>query len=91
MGGKMLKTVLIKAVIFDLDGTLLNTETLSTLSIQQALAPITDATFDWNLKKKLLGMRGEEWSKIVIDDLNLHDKISPIELVRQWEYNLGKV
>jgi beta-phosphoglucomutase-like phosphatase (HAD superfamily) len=36
----------IEAVVFDLDGTLLDTETLSTQALNKALAPY-DVKLDW--------------------------------------------
>lgn len=103
----------IRAVIYDLDGTLLDTETLSTEAIQAVVGRF-GATFTWyvgsievnanachaclstdrhtvcgrqiggtiemrlttalllrvscrEIKKRILGMRGEEWGRIVVD------------------------
>lgn len=65
----------IKAVLFDLDGTLLDTETLSDKSIVKAFgdslpAAIRDQHRDrlpWEIKKQLLGKRGDEWTPIVLE------------------------
>jgi len=75
-------TKTIKAVIFDMDGTLLDTESLADKAILQALfdgsdlsclpesirskAPYTDWRLDWELKKQILGLRGKEWSPITL-------------------------
>lgn len=67
----------IKAVLFDLDGTLLDTEALS----DKAILAVFEHTLPkhlwqqyvsegnrlpWELKKQLLGLRGSEWAPIVI-------------------------
>lgn len=74
------KKVTIKAVIFDLDGTLLDTESLSCRSVIEAfaltglnvppaiLASLIDGGFllPWELKRRILGLRGSEWVPIVL-------------------------
>ena len=57
-------------IIYDLDGLLLNTESLYTLANQQLLAPF-GKTFTWALKAKMLGRPAIDAVKILIDDLNL--------------------
>jgi beta-phosphoglucomutase-like phosphatase (HAD superfamily) len=52
---------------------------------------VTEREFDWDLKKRLLGLRGPEWSRIVVDELRLDGLITPEELVRQWEENLNNL
>ena len=67
----------IKAILFDLDGTLLDTEALS----DKAMLAVFEHTLPqnlwqtyvsegyrlpWELKKQLLGLRGSEWAPIVI-------------------------
>jgi beta-phosphoglucomutase-like phosphatase (HAD superfamily) len=67
----------IKAVLFDLDGTLLDTEALSDkamLAVFQDNIPeylwqsyaSEGYRLPWELKKQLLGLRGSEWAPIVI-------------------------
>mmetsp|Transcript_11869 Transcript_11869/g.25694 ORF Transcript_11869/g.25694 Transcript_11869/m.25694 type:complete len:271 (+) Transcript_11869:89-901(+) len=69
----------IKAVIFDLDGTLLDTEALSCRAIIESFAstnltipPNVLSTLEadglllpWELKRQILGLRGSEWVPIV--------------------------
>jgi pseudouridine 5'-phosphatase len=83
-------SIRISAVIFDLDGTLLDTETLSSNAIQMALTRVgCQKPFTWDLKKKLLGLRGPDWSRMVVDELELHGILEPTELVSEWERNLN--
>jgi pseudouridine 5'-phosphatase len=72
----------IKGVLFDLDGTLVDTESLSDKAIFAALQEegvltesfIQEHGFNsdknplpWELKKQILGLRGSEWGPLVID------------------------
>jgi beta-phosphoglucomutase-like phosphatase (HAD superfamily) len=79
---------LVRAAIFDLDGTLLDTETESTLAINRALAE-HGASITPDIKRAIIGMRSSEWSSYVIKVLNLEGKMHPLDLVRQWEENLS--
>ena len=79
---------LLRAVIFDLDGTLLDTETESTHAINRALAQYGAAVTP-DIKRAIIGMRSSEWSSYVIKALSLEGKIDPLDLVRQWEENLS--
>lgn len=67
----------IKAVLFDLDGTLVDTEALSDKAILYALKSVLPQKIyaelerdgfllPWELKRLLLGLRGSEWGPIVI-------------------------
>lgn len=85
-----LKVMDIRAVIFDLDGTLLDTESLSALAIQQVLTRL-DCTIpmSWDIQKRLLGLRGPDWTSILINEMNLHDLIDSTQFIDEWEKNLG--
>ncbi|KAL6070859.1 HAD family hydrolase [Balamuthia mandrillaris] len=77
-----------KAVLFDLDGTLLDTELLSTQAIAKVIAP-HGGKIEWELKKRLLGLKGPDWSRLVIQDQGLEGKLTPEELVEGWESHLA--
>lgn len=79
-----------KAALFDLDGTLLDTETLSTVAIQIVLDKYeTGARIEWSLKRQLLGLRGDVWGQMVVDQLGLVGKVDGATLVAEWEENLN--
>lgn len=58
------------AIIFDLDGTLLDTEPLYTLATQTVVAPF-GKTFDAALKRKIMGGDSRKSAAIVIERLDL--------------------
>lgn len=64
----------IHAVLWDLDGTLLDVEPLATQAINSVLAPF-GAFCDEKLKLKITGMRPADWTRTVIDDLGLRGQI----------------
>lgn len=47
----------VSAVIFDLDGTLLDTENIATEAINAVLEPHGGHILTWDVKEKILGMR----------------------------------
>jgi len=77
-----------RAVLFDLDGTLLDTEPLSTEAINKAVAPHTQKRCDWELKKKLLGRKalGENgWCSVCLAELGVDEQaMSPEQLNARW-------
>ena len=73
----------IKAVLFDLDGTLLDTESLSDKAILKAFGhslpvKIQDERrqagdlLPWEIKKQIVGKRGDEWVPMVISYAQEH-------------------
>lgn len=57
-------------VIFDLDGVLLDTEHLYTTAIQTVLSSF-GKTFNWSLKMQIMGLKGSEMARQVVELLNL--------------------
>lgn len=89
----------IKAILFDLDGTLLDTETLSDRAMFAAIGRTSNCNdlLPWQLKKRILGRTGADWGPIVLDYAkniwNMCDSELPSSvdgLVRLWETKLGE-
>lgn len=66
----------IKYVIFDVDGTLLDTETMNTWGSNQILAPY-GYEVTWDVKKKIIGRPIKTAIQILIDHFNLNDQFTP--------------
>jgi pseudouridine 5'-phosphatase len=90
----------VKAILFDLDGTLLDTETLSDRAMYAALGlecPVDDR-LPWPLKQQILGKRGTEWAPIVLEYAARHWSVlgqrppawpDALTLCRQWDDHLS--
>jgi pseudouridine 5'-phosphatase len=78
----------IEAVLFDLDGTLLDTESLSTQAMDEVLGKYGKVS-TWELKEKIIGLRGPEWSQIVVEELDLVGELDPHVLLCEQETNLA--
>lgn len=83
----------ISAVVFDLDGTLLDTEPLSTKAIQRSFDNRGyNIQFPGNeLKKKIVGLPGLVWTTIVIKECGLSGRLEPQQLLDDWEFNLNDI
>lgn len=73
----------VKAILFDMDGTLLDTESLSDKAVLLAFGsslpesvlqvePMSKCRLPWELKKQILGLRGAEWAPIVLSYAESH-------------------
>jgi len=87
-----------KAVLFDLDGTLLDTEALSDDALHAVFARHghvpSQRLLDWPLKQQILGLRGADWAPIVLDYAKEQwkDVTSwPTDLVQEWQDELGSL
>ena len=93
----MSRPITISAVIFDLDGTLLDTEPVASIAIQNVIDRACNEygcerkLFSLELKRKILGMRGDQWSQYLVDSLALPPNLPPTLLVSQWEEELGQL
>ncbi|XP_046446184.1 pseudouridine-5'-phosphatase-like isoform X3 [Daphnia pulex] len=58
-------------VLFDMDGLLLDTETLYTITIQQIADRYGGKIFTWEMKSRLMGMMGREAAVAIVETLDL--------------------
>jgi beta-phosphoglucomutase-like phosphatase (HAD superfamily) len=83
----------IKGVIFDLDGTLLDTELLSIKAINSVLQEkkaTQKATWTVEQHLGIIGMKGADWTKIVLKECGISARsLKPAELETKWEEVLG--
>ena len=79
----------VRAVILDLDGTLLDTETLSAKAIKTILANTSlegaSPEFPPELQLEIMGLPDKAWTELVVSRLGLEGVLSPAELLSQWE------
>jgi len=85
----MISNKRIKGIIFDLDGTLIDTETLSTKAIQRCLDKYNVKFPGIELKRKILGKGGYDWTTMVINECGLVDTYEPSIFLNDWENNLS--
>lgn len=88
---KMADVSAIHAVIFDVDGTLLDTETLSSVVVNAELAKYNAAPIDWDLKRRIVGLPGPVWTDMVIKERELEANMTPNELLLTWEAKLHEI
>ncbi|CAJ1933390.1 unnamed protein product [Cylindrotheca closterium] len=88
----------IKGILFDLDGTLLDTESLSDQALLMAFGDSLPNTIDkipWELKQQLLGLRGAEWVPIALkygaEKWGVENAPSPAEIWKNWEDRLNSL
>ncbi len=79
-----------KGVLFDLDGTLLDTEPLSDIAMNAVLAPFS-CEMDSTLKAAIVGTSSTFWAPYLIDAFGLSGQLSPSDLADGWETELKKV
>lgn len=72
----------IRAVLFDLDGVLLDTEPLYTVGIQEVVSEFGHV-YDWSLKRDMMGRSDLEGAELVVSRLKL--PITPAEYMARRE------
>ena len=78
-------------VIFDMDGLLLNTETLYTIAQEAVAQRHGPKPFTWATKAKMMGQKATEAAQIFITDLKLDDILTPEEFLVQREVILDEL
>lgn len=76
------------AFVFDLDGTLLDTEQLSDRAMDNFFGARFGAgapKMSWELKQRIIGKRAAEWAPLVLGAHGVADRCSPQELAAGWE------
>lgn len=71
-----------RAVIFDLDGVLLDTEPLYTQATQEIVAE-HGAVFDWSVKGDMIGRSALDGAEYLVDRLGIRASLSPEEYLRR--------
>ena len=71
-------------VIFDMDGLLINTEDLYTEAFQAVLDEF-GVTYTFEMKAKIMGSKPQEWSRAIISEYGLAEKITPEEFISRCE------
>ena len=87
----------VRGIIFDLDGTLLDTEFLSIRAINLVLAAHNVQTPAWTERDhlRIIGMKGADWTRVVLANTTTGKRgadvgaLLPQELEREWEETLG--
>jgi pseudouridine-5'-monophosphatase len=77
-----------RAVLFDLDGVLLDTEPLYTEATQAVVGPF-GKRFEWSLKRELIGTSEDNGARLVVERLEL--PISPEEYLKRRQPLLDRL
>ncbi|GMM29349.1 putative hydrolase [Martiniozyma asiatica (nom. inval.)] len=65
-----------KACLFDMDGLLLNSETMYTISFSKILNKYGAPSLGWDVKVQLQGLPGPEACELVVNSYNISDKVT---------------
>lgn len=85
-----MKKFSVKAALFDLDGTLIDTERMYAAAVQKVITEYGNgATYDWSVREKVMGASRMDGSRAIVSAYHL--KISPEEALahrdaylKQW-------
>ena len=78
----------IKAVIYDMDGLLLDTEIFYT-QVTQKIVSRFGKTFDWSIKSQMIGLPAIESARYLVKTLDL--PITPEQYVQDREHLLAEL
>lgn len=94
----------VSGILFDMDGTLLDTETLSDWAIIQVFKPgllpkevVDSRRIPWELKLQTLGLQGDAWIPLMLNYCRDEWKLPPEDIPtleefwEQWESNLSQL
>ncbi len=42
------------------------------------------------MKRRIIGLRGDLWTQLLIDEFQLHSVLNPIDFVSEWEFNMAE-
>ncbi len=88
MNPPLIRPSSVRAVLFDLDGVLLDTERLYTEATQAAISEF-GKVYDWSLKRDMMGRNPVESAALLIQRLGL--PLTPEELVAREEVLLDRL
>lgn len=77
----------LRAVIFDLDGTLVDTESIWDIAMSNFLKEKFGKTFDLKTKSSMMGKPGKEATKAMMDIYGLTGDVDEIKAQRKGYYN----
>ena len=80
-----------RAIIFDMDGLLLDTEVLYTRVQEQITAEHGGKPFTMQLKSKMMGQKALDAAKLFVTELGLQDKLTPEAFVAAREVLLDEM
>ncbi|TMW63500.1 hypothetical protein Poli38472_002441 [Pythium oligandrum] len=76
-----------RALIFDLDGTLLDMEPISIKSLASVVGA-HGGGYSLASHKRILGRASAQWTAVLIEEYKLEGKIEPTDMAAQWEAQL---
>ncbi|GAB5360857.1 hypothetical protein AAMO2058_000663300 [Amorphochlora amoebiformis] len=80
----------VQAVIFDLDGTLIDYEEASRTAMCDVLKPY-GKTVEWSLHSRVLGRKMHDVATIILDSLDLNDQFTPDSFVSTYYKRMGEL